>query len=196
MTIKETYLKMLMNKHLLKDGVTDAGWSNRLEYFILNVLNGIKILNKKDLTMKEFSNLDYMIELTKESNNNEMRDIYLNIPGMKEDFSYKPATAQQYMFIAMTGKYYSEKSHCIKLKEDEYDFRFKVDVKSFSIKMTYGYESIFSKDIHHLIKVKDFIVENDIKSNTLFNSVKQIFGLSPKINLLEDVSEQVKIINY
>lgn len=187
MTIKEIYLKMILTKYLEEPNVADGGWSSRLGNYILTTLEGIKSNNKKDLEFKDFSNLDFMIDLAKKTKSELLKNMLFNLPGMREDFNYVNDTKSQYMFVMLDGKYYNDKEGSLDLKyNNEYNFKFEIDVELFVIKMTYGDESFLSRDIIHLINIRDFIVKNEIKSE-LINS-KEIS--------LKAISEQVKIMNY
>lgn len=177
-TLREAYLQEKLHKEPLHYKIKSLE-DERLDYFVSVVLEALKDIDKEDISIKEFINLDFCIELARESKNQKLHDFIYSIPTVNKDLTYDIKAKELFAFLVMKMHYFVSLPSKKILKENEKIFIFDINVKNLNIDMNYQGQ-ILSGNIEFLMKVKDFIVEND---------------LTGEIDYLK-IIEQVNMIGY
>ena len=177
-TLREAYLQEELHNDPLHHKIKSLE-DERLDYFVRVVLEALKDIGKEDISVQEFINLDFCIELARESKSQKLYDFIYNIPTVNEDLSYDMKAKELFAFLVMKIHCFGNRPSRKILKENEKLFIFDNNVKNLNIDMNYQGQ-ILSGNIEFLMKVKDFVVEND---------------LTGKIDYLK-IIEQVNMIGY
>lgn len=176
--LRETYLQEKLHNEQLYYKIKSLE-DERLNYFVGIYLEALKDIGKEDVSIQEFIDLDFCIELAKKSKNKKLYDYLYSFPTFKKDLSYSIEGVIIFRFSVMQMNRFDDRPNRKILKENEKIFIFDINVEKLNIDMNYQ-GKVLSGNIEFLMKVKDFIVEND---------------LTGEIDYLK-IIEQVNMIDY